>query len=238
MPILPIDSNGSFLKTLGIMLYPGDDDADRRNARAFASHQLADPIAKLYAHGLKMSETDLVDILAAGGIELFDLETRRKHASWFGRIFAHYFALSAEFPRVATWENAFKYVKVESRTGDAPRTRSAFMDTKKRYAPVAHLLGAWSMRGESLYRMLDCGYSAHDDFQAFLSEAYQLLDWWRWHAEQVGAHRSGLPTRIWDFPKGWQERPRAASGRLIPPRLTNRTFLNGLTPVGRPAGNS
>jgi hypothetical protein len=36
MPVLPLDHPEPFAAVLGVMLYPGTDEDDRRKARAFA----------------------------------------------------------------------------------------------------------------------------------------------------------------------------------------------------------
>ena len=41
MPILPLDYPEPFAATLGVMLYPGTEEADRPKARAYASQYLA-----------------------------------------------------------------------------------------------------------------------------------------------------------------------------------------------------
>ena len=41
MPVLPLDYTEPFAATLGLMLYPGINELDRRDARAFAAQSLA-----------------------------------------------------------------------------------------------------------------------------------------------------------------------------------------------------
>jgi hypothetical protein len=44
MPILPLTDPVPFWATLGVMLYPGEDDAERRKAKAYAAHAMAEPL--------------------------------------------------------------------------------------------------------------------------------------------------------------------------------------------------
>ena len=46
MPILPLDYPEPFAAILGVMLYPGTDDDDRRKARAFSANWLAEPFRR------------------------------------------------------------------------------------------------------------------------------------------------------------------------------------------------
>jgi len=51
MPTLPLDHPEPFAVTLGVMLYPGEDDASQSRARAFASQYLAEPLRRFHADG-------------------------------------------------------------------------------------------------------------------------------------------------------------------------------------------
>jgi hypothetical protein len=44
MPILPLDHPEPRAATLGVMLYPGEDKADQKCARAYAAQFLAEPL--------------------------------------------------------------------------------------------------------------------------------------------------------------------------------------------------
>ena len=45
MPILPLDHPEPLAATLGVMLYPGDNEVSQKRARAFTAHVLAEPPA-------------------------------------------------------------------------------------------------------------------------------------------------------------------------------------------------
>jgi len=67
MLILPLSHPEPFAATLGVMLYPGTDDADVRKARAFAAHYLAEPVRRFIADGYKLSSETLLALFTDGG---------------------------------------------------------------------------------------------------------------------------------------------------------------------------
>ena len=62
MPILPLDRPEPFAATLGVMLYPGTNKADRAKARAFASWWLATPLERFHAAGHRLPYEELAQI--------------------------------------------------------------------------------------------------------------------------------------------------------------------------------
>lgn len=119
MLVLPLDRAGSFLATLGIMLYPGECEAARRKAKAFAAHHLAKPVGQLYESGRSLPNETLLDIFTDGGEELTDLDRRWWGSETTGEIFKAYFILARTHPKLASWENAIRLKKAIACKGES-----------------------------------------------------------------------------------------------------------------------
>ena len=76
MPILPPDHPEPFAATLGVMLYPGVDGADRRKALAFAAQFFAEPLQRHSTAGRRLPYEALLQIAKGAGERLMDLDSR------------------------------------------------------------------------------------------------------------------------------------------------------------------
>ncbi|MHA1567048.1 MAG: hypothetical protein ACTSX7_17185, partial [Alphaproteobacteria bacterium] len=76
MPNLPLNHPEPFAATLGVMLYPGTDEADTRKEKAFAAHYLAEPIRRLHQTGGTLSNDTLAQIVMDAGKRLDNLDKR------------------------------------------------------------------------------------------------------------------------------------------------------------------
>ena len=75
MPILPLDHPEPLAATLGVMLYPGEDDADQKRARAYAAQFLAKPVERFREAGGTLTAEVLARL--EGALELGTLPSPR-----------------------------------------------------------------------------------------------------------------------------------------------------------------
>jgi len=111
MPVLPLDYTEPFWATLGLMLYPGIDELDRRDARAFAAQSLAEPIRHLHTSGGTLSYDALARITMDAGQRLTDLEERWWGGTATGAVFWILFLLANLHRELASGNNAIKYAE-------------------------------------------------------------------------------------------------------------------------------
>jgi hypothetical protein len=237
MPVLPLDHPEPFAATLGVMLYPGTDEAERRKAGAFTTHYLAEPLRRLQASGAVIPYNDLSRIAIAGGQQLTDLKDRWWRGSATGELFKTVFALANTDPKLASWTNAVKIVERISKSDQERAGRSFLWDKKKGHVGVAHLWAAWSIRGRTFEARPEVGYDLTDDFQSFLTEAEILRAWGQ---KQIPARAKGeplLPADIWHVPEGWRppkRRPGWPDTGQVPKLTLSAELVAGFRPAGRP----
>ena len=180
MPILPVDYPEPFVAVLGTMLYPNEgEDAQRR---AVAAHYLAEPIRRLEAAGGVLAYDDLLRIAKDGGTRLDDLDQRWWDGTVIGELFKVLFALAIHNPERASWEYAARIVEASAAKAKVYGSRTSIMEAKRRFLSVAHLWGAYSIRGRKWQERVDVDYSFGDDVESFLAEAEILRRWgqtWR-----------------------------------------------------------
>jgi hypothetical protein len=235
MPILPLDYPEPFSATLGVMLYPGMDEADAPSARAFAAQYLAKPIRRLYEAGHALSDVALARITMDAGQRLTDLETRWWGGSATGEMFKTLFALANTDPGLASWSNAIKIA--EKTAARCSGSRTSFWDARRTFLSVAHLWAAVSIRERRFAQYPELGYDGYADFQSFLAEAEILRHWGQtWRAPRAKSEPP-LPPDVWCIPENWEPPPRRPgwpkTGRI--PYLTiSPEFLAELKRSGRP----
>jgi hypothetical protein len=174
MPILPLDYPEPFAATLGVMLYPATDEADARKARAFAAQFLAEPIRRFYEAGHTLTHDALLGITMDAGQRLTDLEERWWGGSATGEVFKTLFALANTKAAYASWSNAIKIAELTATRSKAGGARTALWHERRRFLPVAHLWGAWCIRGRQFLSDAKVDYEGWADFQSFLAEAEML----------------------------------------------------------------
>ena len=237
MPILPLDHPEPLAATLGVMLYPGEDEDSRRRARAYAAQFLAEPLRRFHEAGGTLTYEELARIHADAGVPLDDVEVRWRDGTATGELFKAFFALAHTDPSLASWENAIKLVKTIALQHDVRASRSLLHDILRRYRSVTHLWAAWCIRGRTIRSDPDVGYEGWHDFQFFLAEAETLLQWGRaWRPKRARAEPP-LSAEAWHVPEGWTPPasqpgwPRAGGipGLTVPPEL-----LGELRGPGRP----
>jgi hypothetical protein len=204
MPILPLDHPEPFAATLGVMLYPGEDEAERRKAGAFASFALAGPIAKFVEDGGEISRDTLLKIVTNAGERLTDLEKRWRDGRWAGDLYRGLFYLSWEYPKLASSENVIRLAEIEATRAGSPGSRSNFKAAQSQFKTVSHLWAAWMMRGGKFVHDPDTGYTGWIDFQSFLAESEVLRDWGQYWKPDYANAKTPLPDEVWRVPEDWQ----------------------------------
>jgi hypothetical protein len=238
MPILPLDHTESYIATLGVMLFPGTTDDDQQKALSFAARQIAKATRLAHAEHLIPSEV-VMRLYRDSGWCLYDDEVSWWDATATGQMFKTLWALYNSNPYLATWNNAFKIGEVIAVRAGTKGSRTDFSSAKRRFLPVAHLWGAWCLRGGKFLSHPEVGFGTDTDFQCFLAEAEVLRVWGQsWRRPQEGS-KPFLPADVWRVPDGWLPPSRKPGwpeiGKLnvftIPHDL-----LSSLRRAGRPAG--
>src|SRR5437868_3943960 len=93
MPVLPLDHPEPFAATLGVMLYPGTDEIERRKAGSFQAFWLAEPIRRAAADNHRISADTLLHLALHAGELLDDLEERWQQGTETGELLKVIFAL-------------------------------------------------------------------------------------------------------------------------------------------------
>jgi hypothetical protein len=240
VPILPLDHPEPLAATLGVMLYPGEDEADRKRARAYAAQFLAEPLRRLHEAGGSLSYEELARIHADTGVPLDDLKDRWRNGTATGERFKALFALAHTDPDLASWGNATKLVEANAAIHQVSGSRSLLYEARRRYDSVAHLWAAWCIRDRQFRSDPDVGYEGWHDFQFFLAEAEVLRRWGRTWQPDRAKSEPPLPVEGWHVPDGWEppqrqrDWPRTGG---IPGLTVTAELLVHLRKAGRPLGS-
>jgi hypothetical protein len=206
MPVLPIDYPEPFVALLGTMLYPNEGEDAKR--RAAAAHYLAEPIRRLEVAGGLLPYNDLLRIVKDGGARLDDLDQRWRGGEVIGELFKVLFALANDNPELASWEYSARIVENCATKVKATGSRTSIMEVKRRFLSVAHLWGAYSIRGRKWRERVDVSYSLADDVESFLAEAEILRRWGQTYIVDTQKAKSALPANAWALPENWAPAPR------------------------------
>jgi hypothetical protein len=232
MPILPFDHPEPFAATLGVMLYPGTDEDDRRKARTFAAKWLAEPFRRFREVGGRLSNDELERLVMDGGVLLSDLDDRWWGGLATGELFKALFILAKNRPALASWENAIMIYKVSAMRTGSKGSRTDLWRERSRFRSVAHLWGAWSIREGKFESRPEAEYDGWVDFQCFLAEAEILRDFGqRWRPSRAKSEPP-LPPDVWCVSSDWKPPPRRV-GWLPDLRLPD-DLMAKLKPAGRP----
>jgi hypothetical protein len=238
MPILPLDHPEPFAATLGVMLYPGTDNDEPLKARACAADWLAEPIRRCHEAGHKISYEALLRIAMDGRHQLLeDLDHRWWGGTATGELVKALFALSQTNAALTSWNNAIRIAELTATSANASGSRSAYWDVRRRFLSVAHLWGAWSIRGGMFGAHPDVGYDGYADLQSFLTEAEILCRWGQTWRPPRKNNKPLLPAGVWHVPENWEPPVRQPgwpdTGKLPVLRLPE-DLLAKLRPAGRP----
>jgi hypothetical protein len=237
MPILPLDYPEPFAATLGIMLYPGMHENDRRQAQAFAAQWIAEPLRRFHEAGHELSYRALARIAEDSGALLTDLEDRWWGGIAVGELFKTLYILAKNAPKLASWEHAIKIYQVSATRAGARGSRTDLWRQIGRFRSVAHLWGAWSIREGKFCIRPEAGYDGWADFQSFLAEAEILRDFGqRWRPRRAKSSPP-LPANMWCVPSGWEPLPRQAgwpNTGMLPDLKLPDDLMAKLKPPGRP----
>ena len=237
MLILPLDHPEPFAATLGVMLHPGESEADRKKAAAFAAHYLAEPIRRFREAGGMLTHEELFRLASDAGARLDDLESRWFDATATGELFKLLFALFNTAPRLASWGNAIKLAQPIAAKHGASNSRAKLQSARARFLSVAHLWGAWCIRDRRLASQLEVGYDGWHDFQFFLAEAEILRNWGQsWRPPRRKA-KTPLPAEVWHVPDRWvppESEPSWPPTGKVPVLTVPAELLTQLRRSGRP----
>ena len=204
MPILPVNHSDPFAATLGVMLYPGVDEASQRQARAFTAQALAEPLRRFHEAGHRLAYEDLARIFSDAGTPLDDIKQRWWDGLSTGETFKALFALAYTDRTLASWGNATKLAELAAEENKVHASRSSLYDARSRYGSVAHLWAAWCIRERRFQSDPDNGYEFWHDFQFFLAEAEILRQWGQsWRADRAKS-KPPLPEEAWCVPESWE----------------------------------
>jgi hypothetical protein len=241
VPILPLDHPEPFLATLGVMFYPAIEGDDPPKARAFAAQWLATPLSRYHEAGHRLTYEALARIAADSGESLDDLDDRIWGGTATGELFKTLFTLANSSPALASWNNAIRIAELGATRSKRKGSRTELWSAKRRFLSVAHLWGAYSIRGGEFSERPELGYDGYDDFQSFLTEAEILRQWgqgWRPPRERSSPF---LPPDVWRPPENWRPPTRQVgwpNTGVIPQLRLPDDLLAGLRPSGRPRRQS
>ena len=237
MPILPLDHPEPFAATLGVMLYPGTDDDDRRKARAFAAKWLAEPFRRFREVGGRLSNDELERLVMDGGARLSDLDDRWRGGVAVGELFKTLFILAKDKRALASWENAIRIYEISAKRAGASGSRTQLYQERRRFLSVAHLWGAWCIREGKFGERPEVGYDGWADFQCFLTEAEILRDFGQNWRPSRAKSKPPLPPDVWCVPSSWEPPPRQAgwpNTGMLPDLMLPDDLMAELKPPGRP----
>jgi hypothetical protein len=233
MPDLLLDVPDPFSSTLGIMLYPDLSEEEVGKAKTYASQFVAEPLRRAIKAGHRPRYETLIKIATGGGADLDDVEKRFEQGLWVGDIYKAYYALAESHRGYASMENAMRIADRAAAASKSSGSRTGFFEAKKRYASVAHLWAAWSLRNGSFSTNSLADYGGFEDFLAFLKVSEIFRDWgqtWRpGHANAVHP----LPEDVWRVPESWLPGIEQVGWPVvrIPPLSLPEHCFDGLKPV-------
>jgi hypothetical protein len=214
---------------MGVMLYPGQDESDRRRAAAWAAQYLVGPLRELHEQGGSITYDDLLRIATTEAAPLQDVDQRAMRGRATGEMFKVFIALAGAHPKLASWNNAARIVQHVAKQKGAPCGRSLLWHAKSEFASVAHLWAAWSIR-ERFAPDPSEDIELIDDFLTYLTESEVLREWGQtWKAPRANS-LPPLPDDVWRLAPDWNPprpiRKRARLGDV--PLLTVSDELLGL----------
>jgi hypothetical protein len=204
MPFLPLDHPEPFAATLGVMLYPGTNEDERRRASAFAAQLLSAALRGPIVGGFEVPRAALLRIAAEAGSPLTDIQDRWWRGTMTGQVFKMLFALHCTDEALASWGNAIKLAEYAAQGEDARASRSTLWDGRSKFLTVAHLWAAWVLREGRIEPRPEVGYDASTDFQSFLTEAEFLRQWGQDWTPPRDKAEPPLPADVWRPPDDWR----------------------------------
>ena len=88
--------------TLGVMLYPGEDERDQKRARAWAAQYLAEPVRHFLEAGGTLNYEALARLHADSGMPLDNLKVRWRDGIATGQMVELYFRAAHTHPAFAS----------------------------------------------------------------------------------------------------------------------------------------
>jgi len=235
MPILPLDAPEPFIATVGVMLYPSEDEAPQ--ARAYAAQYLASLLQSHPDKASLFSTEQIQTLFAEAGLPLKDIQSRWYQGIAAGQVFKTYFAIHNTNPERASLSSAIKIAEKTAKKHEQTGSRAFLMECWSNYSSVAHLWAAWELRRGRFSDVPKVGYDLATDFHAFLMEAEIFR---RWGETWVHTRAKAVPPLKgdnWRVPDGWQP-PEWQKGwpdtGKVPDIIIPKKYLSDLQPAGRP----
>jgi hypothetical protein len=242
MPILPLAHPEPFAATLGVMLYPGTDDLEKRKAAAFQTRWLAEPIERLHTEGHELSYNTLLHLTTKAAVGLEDLDERWWEGTATGELLKTVWALYNTNRELASWNNAVKLATIVAagakRPGaKRPVSRSAYWAARRRYLSIAHLWAAWCIREARFETRPEIGYDGYAVFNSFLAESEIIRRWGQAYRSSRKSSIPILPPELWYVGEDWRPpicQPGWPDTGKIPFLTIPEYLLAYLKPSGRP----
>jgi hypothetical protein len=109
---------------------------------------------------------------------------------------------------LASWEYSARILEKYAASAKVAGSRTSIMAAKRCFLTVAHLWGAYSIRGREFRENVEADYNYADDFESFLTEAAILRKWGRTWQPNAAKAKSPLPAGAWAMPDTWTPAPR------------------------------
>ncbi|MEP9390528.1 hypothetical protein [Mesorhizobium sp. KR9-304] len=202
MPTLPLDHTLPLVATIGVMLYPGTDEEDRRRAAAYAAHFRNKAYRQLRDAGVPLTPK-MEEELAEEDELPRDLKKRWFAGVAMGNMLKVLFGLMQNEPDLASWNHAAAIVSKAYEGTGFPKSRAYLWAVRRRFFPVAPLWAAHCIRDGKFIHAPESGYGLDTDFQYFLWEAELLGQCGRSYYQDRDKAEPFLPRDSWHVPYDW-----------------------------------
>lgn len=235
MLTLPLDQEEPFAATLGVMLYPDEP----QKAEAYAKWFLSRAIQKEIADGHKVAFETIRKFADADLPCKRDVDLRLRMGFAVGNLLKVAFAIWGTDKRLVSWRNAQKIVANETGNSESKAGMKSLEAWRLRFMPVAHLWGAFELRGRIIVPPGITDFDGNLEFLYFLAEAECLRAWGQSFVAPRAKAVPLLPKRMWRTPIDWVaprpnfEGPGPAKG-IIPATELFPEQAALLNPPGRP----
>ncbi len=173
MLTLPLDHEEPFAATMGVMLYPDQPE----KAETYAKWHLSQAIQKAIANGHEFAYETMRTYAYAKPFCEHEVRLRRRMGLAVGTLLKTAFAISGTDERRVSWRNAQKIVANETGNSKSKAGMKSLEAWRLRFMPVAHLWGAFELRGRIIVPPGITDFDGNLEFLYFLAEAECLRAW-------------------------------------------------------------
>lgn len=237
MPVLPLDHPEPFAAILGIMLYPGQGQEQRRNADTFTRYYLAEPLAEYERKGHRLSPEQKPVVRPTPSQPPKDWVTVWRRGQAAGEVCRLYMSLAAQHHPVASINSARKIYERETREHPKAIRKNNLRIACRDFRPVMHL---WAALPDLLERSCGAALSNRNfllQFDRFLLDAHAILKSGQNWRQKRNKAEPLFGAGCWTFPKNWQPRARTIGwpgAVMVPARGLNSGQISDLKPSARP----